>query len=73
MSKNAFESKFGKNEFEASKIDKIYQMNKKKFVFHLDDDMMEYIQPQEVFNIELVEVAKDDENIKYDMTLVEME
>jgi hypothetical protein len=69
----SLETKFGIEEFEASKIDKTYQMNKKKFVFHLDDDMMEYIQSHEVFNIELSEVTAEDETIKFNMTLMEME
>ena len=67
------EIKFGVEEFEASKIDKIYQMNKKKFVFHLDDDMMEYVQSHEVFNIELAEVTTENETTKFNMTLMEME
>ena len=67
------EAKFGKDEFDASRIDKTYQMNKKKFVFHLDDDMMEYIQSHEVFNIELSEVITEDETTKLNMTLMEME
>ena len=70
----SLENKFGKEEFEASKIDKTYQMNKKKFVFHLDDDMMEYVQSQEVFNIELAEVVSEEDSlIKFNMTLMEME
>lgn len=72
------EAKFGTNEFDASSIDKTYQMNKKKFVFHLDDDMMEYIQPHEVFNIQLVEVHETEEGgidptTKFNMTMIEMD
>ena len=68
------ETKFGKEEFDASKIDKIYQMNKKKFVFHLDDDMMEYVQSHEVFDIELAEVvSEEDSTTKFNMTMIEME
>ena len=54
------------------------QMNKKKFVFHLDDDMMEYVQPHEVFNIQLVEVDETEEGgidsaTKFNMTMIEMD
>ena len=70
----SLEAKFGKDAFEASKIDKIYQMNKKKFVFHLDDDMMEYVQSHEVFNIELAEVASEEDAVdRVNMTMIEME
>ena len=70
----SLEIKFGKEEFDASKIDKIYQMNKKKFVFHLDDDMMEYVQSHEVFNIELAEVVSEEDSLKkFNLTLTEME
>ena len=70
----SLETKFGKDAFEASKIDRIYQMNKKKFVFHLDDDMMEYVQSHEVFNIELAEAASEEDAVnKFNMTMVEME
>ena len=72
------EAKFGIKDFDASSIDKTYQMNKKKFVFHLDDDMMEYVQPHEVFNIQLVEVDETEEGgidhaTKYNMTMIEMD
>ena len=69
----SLENKFGTEQFDASTINKTYQMNKKKFVFHLDDDMMEYIQSHEVFNVELSEVTAEDETIKFNMTLIEME
>ena len=49
-------------------------MNKKKFVFHLDDDMMEYVQSHEVFDIELAEVvSEEDPTTKFNMTMIEME
>ena len=49
-------------------------MNKKKFVFHLDDDMMEYVQSHEVFNIELAEVASEEDAVdRVNMTMIEME
>ena len=72
------EAKFGTKDFDASSIDKTYQMNKKKFVFHLDDDMMEYLQPHEVFNIQLVEVDEGEEGgidhaTKFNMTMIEMD
>ena len=72
------EAKFGTKDFDASSIDKTYQMNKKKFVFHLDDDMMEYLQPHEVFNIQLVEVDESEEGgidhaTKFNMTMIEMD
>ena len=55
------ELKFGSECFQASKVGKVFQRNKKKFIFHLDDDMMEYIQPHEVFNIEITEDMDESE------------
>ena len=41
-----------------------------KMLFHLDDDMMAYIENQQIFDIELQGKADDSE--KFDMTLSEV-
>ena len=41
-----------------------------KMLFHLDDDMMAYIENQQIFDIELQ--AKADDSEKFDMTLSEV-
>ena len=39
-------------------------------LFHLDDDMMAYMENQQIFNVELQEKSNDSE--KFDMTLSEV-
>jgi len=39
-------------------------------LFHLDDDMMAYMENQQIFNLELQEKSNDSE--KFDMTLSEV-
>ena len=46
----------------------IYKKNCKGLLFVLDDDMMEYMEPQQIYDIELT--MRSDE--KYDMTLCEV-
>lgn len=41
-----------------------------KMLFHLDDDMMAYMENQQIFNLELQEKSNDSE--KFDMTLSEV-
>ena len=33
----------------------VFQKTRKNLIFHLDDDMMEFIKPQQVFNIEIAQ------------------
>ena len=39
-------------------------------LFHLDDDMIAYMENQQIFNVELQEKSNDSE--KFDMTLSEV-
>ena len=56
--------------FQSFSVVGIYQKNKHGMLFHLDDDMMEYLENQQIFNVELVE--RSDDPTKFDMTLIEV-
>ena len=56
--------------FQHTNIVNMYKQNCKGLVFHLDDDMMEYVDNQQIYDIELQE--RCDEPEKYDMTLAEV-
>jgi hypothetical protein len=60
--------------FSTFDVVKLYQKNKKGMIFHLDDDMMEYIENKQIFNIELRErMDEERKEGKFDMTLEEVE
>ena len=56
--------------FEGQTIVNIYKKNSRGLIFHLDDDMMEYMDNQQIYDLELQE--RSDEPEKYDMTLSEV-
>lgn len=52
-----------------SQIENVFQRSKRNLTFILDDDMMDFIEPNEVFDIEIA----DNDNDKVDITLVSVE
>ena len=48
----------------------IFKKNQRGMLFHLDDDMMEFVENHQIFNIELIE--RCDEPGKFNMTLSEV-
>ena len=41
-------------------------------VFHLDDDMMEFLNPQQIFDIEITKNSDGGDTNKIDLTLIEI-
>ncbi len=57
-------------DFSATSVINLYQRNAKGMVFVLDNDMIEYMEGQQIFNVDLKE--HEDEPGKFDMTLEEV-
>ena len=68
--KDKLEFKFGAYKFQASRISRILQKNKNMLPYYLDDDMMEYIQSNKMFDIEISESHESVEKI--DLKLLEI-
>ncbi len=64
------ESKFP-GEVIASRVAGVFQKTKKDLIFHLDDDTVELISSNEVFEVEVKPSYDDDE--KYEVTLIEVD
>ena len=65
------QSKFG-DDFKADNVGSIYQQNKRQFIFQLDDEMVDCIQPKDVFDIKSEKVGEEDE-AKMNITLIELD
>ena len=65
------ESKFP-GEVKSSRVSCVYQRTRKNLTFYLDDDMMEFLTPNEVFNVEVSPVENSSEE-KIELTLAEVD
>ena len=65
------EAKFP-GDVKSSRVSCVYQRTRKNLTFYLDDDMMELLTPNEVFNIEVRPVENTSEE-KIELTLAEVD
>ena len=65
------ETKFP-GEVKSTRVSCVYQRTRKNLTFYLDDDMMEFLTPNEVFNVE-VRPAEDSAEEKIELTLAEVD
>lgn len=65
------EAKFP-GEVKSSRVSCVYQRTRKNLTFYLDDDMMEFLTPNEVFNVEVSPVENCSEE-KIELTLAEVD
>ena len=56
-----------------SQVSCVYQRTRKNLTFYLDDDMMEFLTPNEVFNVEVRPLEDSAGGEKIELTLVQVD